>query len=131
MQATGTTFSTSNGGAVSVAAITNAAGTATIGRLITRPVPQTLQQDPVFMAALQAAAEQRAGDQEPGLTPAQALAASAATAPRNPDSVTAAAAPGTVIAWLVSSHFLAGGPWRPIALRAPTACMLLLACSLC
>ncbi|KAL4856222.1 putative cinnamyl alcohol dehydrogenase 2 [Chlorella vulgaris] len=110
LKATGTTLSTTTGGAVSVAAITNAAGTATIGRLITRPVPQRLQQDPVFMAALQAAAEQRAGDQEPGLTPAQALAASAATAPRNPDSVTAAAAPGTVIAWLYGDGLADSGP---------------------
>lgn len=102
LQATGTEFGAATDNTVSVTAITNAAGTATLGQLVIRPVPDRFKRDAMFQAALQSALEQQASDSGQGLTPAQALAASAATAPRKPDSVTAAAAPGTVVAWLVS-----------------------------
>lgn len=66
--------------------------------LVARLAPDWLKRDPVYQAAMEGALLLDEGD-EPGLTPAQALAADIA-AKEAAGMVGAAAASGTIVAWM-------------------------------
>ncbi|EFN56045.1 hypothetical protein CHLNCDRAFT_145493 [Chlorella variabilis] len=83
---------------VSVTTVTDATTGSSI-QLVTRQPPDWLQQDAVYQAAMEGAALFGAFDEE-GVTAAQALAADKAAIQESGMVVAAAAAPGTVVAWL-------------------------------
>ncbi|EFN59697.1 hypothetical protein CHLNCDRAFT_133242 [Chlorella variabilis] len=95
------------GDTATTAAIVDPATSRHLGKLVTRPVDPALLSSPVFVAAMEAALKFR--EEDAGLSPVEALAASGIAPPPPGKVSTATAAPGTITAWVYGDNIADSG----------------------